>query len=357
MSGRLLYNSTIFLSAFLLFQIQPLIAKMMLPWFGGAASVWITCMLFFQLILLCGYIYAHWLINNLKPKNQMTTHILLLVSSILLLPVTPDRHLITTANLDPVLQLLCILLTSVGMPYFLLSTTTPLLLSWYARTYQRAMPYRLFALSNFASLMGLLAYPFIVEPNLSLPQQSGSWSAFYIVFASACAGSALHSLKSRNDVISPVRASAEIAAEESGPPGTMEKILWLLLSTCSSVMLLSTTNYLTQNLASIPFLWILPLSLYLLSFTLCFDRTGWYRSKWYVWIITAVLGVMSYALTQWEREYSIGISLPLFCTGLFAVCMFCHGELATRKPAPRYLTAFYLTISAGGALGGVLIGI
>ena len=330
---------------------------MILPWFGGAAAVWITCMLFFQLILLCGYIYAHWLINNLKAKNQMATHLLLLVSSILLLPVAPDRHLMSPAHLDPALQLLYLLLTSVGIPYFLLSTTTPLLQSWYARTYQRAMPYRLFALSNFASLLGLLAYPFIVEPNLTLPQQSMGWSAFYIVFAVACAGSALHSLKSGNVAIGPVETSAEIVAEESGPPGTMQKILWLLLSTCSSVMLLSTTNYITQNLASIPFLWILPLSLYLMSFTLCFDRAGWYRSKWYVWIITAVLGVMSYALTQWEHEYSIGISLPLFCTGLFAVCMFCHGELATRKPAPRYLTAFYLTISAGGALGGVLIGI
>ena len=357
LSGKLLYNFTIFLSAFLLFQIQPLIAKMILPWFGGAAAVWITCMLFFQLVLLGGYVYAHWLINNLKSKNQMATHILLLVSSMLLLPVAPDRHLVTQGSLDPALQLLYLLLTSVGIPYFVLSTTTPLLQSWYARTYQKAMPYRLFALSNFASLLGLLAYPFIVEPNLTLPQQSKGWSAFYVVFAVACIGAALLSLRSRDEVIVRVDATEEMPAEESGQPATREKILWLLLSTCSSVMLLSTTNYLTQNLASIPFLWILPLSLYLLSFTLCFDRNGWYRRTWYVWIIAAFVGGMSYALASWEQKYSIGISVPFFCMGLFAVCMFCHGELANRKPAPRYLTSFYLTISAGGALGGLLIGI
>ena len=356
-SGKLLYNFTIFLSAFLLFQIQPLIAKMILPWFGGAAAVWITCMLFFQLFLLGGYIYAHWLINNLKSKNQMATHILLLAFSMFLLPVVPNRHLITADNLDPVLQLLALLLTSVGMPYFLLSTTTPLLQSWYSRTYQRAMPYRLFALSNFASLLGLLAYPFIVEPNLTLPQQSNCWSALYIVFAVACAGAALHSLKTSNDVVIQVDATDKLMAEVSGPPRTVEKILWLLLSTCSSIMLLSTTNYLTQNLASIPFLWILPLSLYLLSFTLCFDRNGWYRRTWYLWIISAVLGGMSYALAEWEQAYPIGILIPVFCAGLFAVCMFCHGELAARKPAPRHLTSFYLMISIGGALGGIFIGI
>ncbi len=354
MSGRLFYYFTIFVSAFLLFQIQPLIAKMILPWFGGAAAVWITCMLFFQLLLLGGYLYAHWLINNLKSAAQIAIHILLLALSILLLPVAPDRHLL--GNADPTLQLLYLLLTSVGMPYFLLSTTTPMLQSWYARTFQQAMPYRLFSLSNFASLLGLLAYPFVVEPYLTLPQQSHSWSAAYAVFALACAGTALHSMKHRNNAALQTEADAETHKDEAAP-AALEKIIWLLLSTCSSVLLLATTNYLTQNLASIPFLWILPLALYLLSFTLCFDRSGWYRQSWYVWIIAAALGGMSYALATWEQKHSIGITIPFFCAGLFACCMFCHGELAARKPSPRYLTAFYLMISVGGALGGVLVGI
>jgi len=356
LAGKLLYYFTIFVSAFLLFQIQPLIAKIILPWFGGAASVWITCMLFFQLVLLGGYVYAHWLINNLKPTRQIATHILLLLLSALLLPVAPDRHSMLSGNTDPALQCLYLLLTSVGMPYFLLSTTTPMLQSWYARTFQQAMPYRLFALSNFASLLGLLAYPLVVEPNLTLPQQSGGWSAAYAVFAIACAGTALHSFRSRN-VLAFCHDATRGCELDDTAPGKTEKILWMLLSTCSSVLLLSTTNYLTQNLASIPFLWILPLSLYLFSFTLCFDRSGWYSRKWYVWIMAAVLGGMSYALVAWDQKYSVGITIPIFCVSLFACCMFCHGELAARKPSPKYLTAFYLMISVGGALGGLLVGI
>lgn len=356
MSGKALYYSTIFLSAFLLFQVQPLIARMILPWFGGAASVWITCMLFFQLVLLGGYIYAHLLITHLKPSSQISTHVSLLALSLLLLPIAPDRSLIA-GQFDPSLQLLLLLLTSVGVPYFLLSTTTPLIQSWYAKTYQKAMPYRLFALSNLASLLGLLAYPLIVEPELTLSMQSNGWSAAYIVFAAACIGTALFSRRARHNVILRADMTVGITEEEPFPPELSEKILWLLLATCSSVLLLATTNYLTQNLASIPFLWIVPLSLYLLSFTLCFDRSGWYRRTWYVWIMAAVLGGISYALATWQQKYSIAITIPLFCAGLFAGCMFCHGELAMRKPAPKYLTSFYLMISIGGALGGVLVGI
>jgi SAM-dependent methyltransferase len=258
---------------------------------------------------------------------------------------------------DPSLHLLLLLLTSVGAPYFLLSTTTPLLQSWFSKSYQQAMPYRLFALSNFASLLGLLAYPLIVEPKLTLSQQSNGWSAAYIAFAAACIGTALFSRKARHNEL--LRSDMTVGAmeEEPIPPETSEKTLWLLLATCSSVLLLATTNYLTQNLASIPFLWIVPLSLYLLSFTLCFDRSGWYRRTWYVWIIAVVLGGISYALATWHQKNSIAITIPLFCAGLFAGCMFCHGELAMRKPAPKYLTSFYLMISIGGALGGVLVGI
>ena len=313
-------------------------------------------MLFFQLVLLCGYIYAHWLINNLKSSRQIVTHVVLLALSILVLPIAPNLHLMSR-QLDPSMYLLLLLLTSVGAPYFLLSTTTPLLQSWFSMSYQQAMPYRLFALSNLASLLGLLAYPMIIEPNLTLSQQSNSWSAAYIVFAAVCIGTALFSRKARHNV--PLRSDMTVGnmEEELFPPETSKKTLWLLLATCSSVLLLATTNYLTQNLASIPFLWIVPLSLYLLSFTLCFDRSGWYRRTWYVWIIAVVLGGISYALATWHQKYSIAITIPLFCAGLFASCMFCHGELAMRKPAPKYLTSFYLMISIGGALGGVLVGI
>jgi len=217
------------------------------------------------------------------------------------------------------------------------------------------MPYRLFALSNLSSLFGLLAYPCFVEPKLTLSEQSGYWSGAYVAFTVLCAVTASASTKSGKGE-NPGTADVENSSgNEPAPPATREKILWMFLAACASVLLLSTTNYLTQDIASIPFLWVLPLSLYLLSFILCFDRNGWYRRGLYVWIMASVLGSMAYALVQWSANYDIEIKIPFFCAGLFACCMFCHGELAVRKPAPRYLTSFYLMISLGGALGGVLV--
>jgi spermidine synthase len=357
MFRKSLYGITIFVSAFLLFQVQPMIAKMILPWFGGAASVWITCMLFFQLVLLFGYIYAHWLINFMRPGGQTFLHVLFICLSLLLLPVTPNQGLKVMSNVDPILHLLLILAASVGLPYFLLSTTSPLLQSWYARAYQQALPYRLFALSNFSSLLGLIAYPIVVEPYMTLTQQSEVWSWSYGVFALTCVTTALFGLKGRHERAHHTEARVLGPDRESAPPTARDNLVWFLLSTCSSVMLLSTTNYLTQNIASIPFLWILPLALYLVTFTLCFDRSGWYRRSWYVWIIAAAIGVMSFAIAHWGENYDVLVTIPLFSVGLFLVCMFCHGELASRKPAPGYLTGFYLMISVGGAAGGALVSI
>jgi MFS family permease len=357
MFRKSLYGVTIFVSAFLLFQVQPMIAKMILPWFGGAASVWITCMLFFQLVLLFGYIYAHWLISFLRPGGQTVVHVLFIGLSLLLLPVTPNQSLKIMSNLDPILHVLVILFASVGLPYFLLSTTSPLLQGWYARAYQTAIPYRLFALSNFSSLLGLVAYPFLIEPNLTLSQQSNIWSWSYALFALTCIITALMGMKQKHLRASHADRKISEPDREAKQPTARENLVWFLLSTCSSVMLLSTTNYLTQNIASIPFLWILPLTLYLLSFTLCFDRSGWYRRSWYVWIITIAVGVMAYVIAVCDYNDDIMQTISLFCAGLFLCCMFCHGELASRKPAPGYLTRFYLMISVGGAAGGVLVSI
>ncbi len=357
MFNKILNFATILLSAFLLFQIQPMIAKIILPWFGGAAAVWITCMLFFQLVLLGGYVYAHWLINRFKPRSQVSIHVFLLILSVMFLSIKLDQHLKTIRNLDPTIHLLLLLFTSVGLPYFMLSTTSPLLQSWYARRSRHSMPYRLFALSNLASLGGLLAYPFFVEPSLTLSQQTSGWSVAYITFGITCISTALYSLRHEHIAPLPTNNTAPHLQEESHPPNIMEKSTWIMLATCASVLLLSTTNYLTQNVASVPFLWILPLSLYLLSFTLCFDRNGWYRRSWYVWLIVAILAGMTYALLKGDESFNLAISIPFFCVGLFACCMFCHGELALRKPEPKYLTIFYLMISIGGALGGVVVGI
>jgi len=356
-SGVLKYSITIFLSAFLLFQIQPMIAKMILPWFGGSAALWITCMVFFQVVLLSGYVYAHLLINRLRSKFQTIIHSALLLTTLVFLPVTPGISWKPAGGEEPILLILGLLSASVGLPYFLLSTTTPLIQAWYAKSHKAILPYRLFALSNFASLLGLLAYPFLIEPLVILRHQSGGWSILYAVFVGICLILCITNIKTKNETVSHAADPSVIDDEKTCITTFREKFLWLGLSSCASVLLLSVTNHLTQNIASIPFLWILPLSLYLLSFILCFERSGWYRRKLYVWLLIAAVGLMSYGLVYWDSGTNLKIVIPGYCAGLFLCCMFCHGELANRKPSPRYLTSFYLQLSLGGALGGVTVGI
>ncbi len=349
-----LYGVTIFLSAFLLFQIQPLFTKMILPWFGGSAAVWITAMLFFQAMLLGGYLYAHWSVRFLKPKLQAAVHILLLAASLFFLPVAPSIALKPAGDEDPGLRILVLLTLSIGLPYFLLSATSPLMQAWYARSYRASLPYRLFALSNLASLLGLLAYPVLIEPNVTLHQQSFGWSSAFAVFAALGASAAFLSRRDR-PACDAVRSGS--AAAVCGPPGTGEKILWLLLSACGVTLLLSITNHLTQNVASIPFLWVLPLGLYLLTFILTFDFERLYRRAVFIWLMLAALGAMAYGLMKWNSHTNIKLVIATFSSGLFFVCLFLHGELVKRKPAAQHLTFFYLMLAAGGALGGVLVGL
>jgi MFS family permease len=353
---RLLYISTIFLSAFLLFQIQPMIAKMILPWFGGVAAVWITAMLFFQTVLLLGYLYAHWSIRRLNHKAQFIVHAFFLGASLLLLPMTPALSWKPAGSEEPIASILGILTVSVGLPYFLLSATSPLLQAWYARNFQTAVPYRLFGLSNLSSLLGLLAYPFLIEPIFTLRQQSISWSVAFAVFVILCLIVAIVSRGNEaNEAVPQDKKEVDRAALH--PPRIQEQIIWLLLSCCSSSLLLAVTNHLTQNVASVPFLWILPLSLYLLTFVICFDYEQFYNRKIFSWLLMFALAGMAYGLTTWGSYTSVKVIIPAFSGGLFLCCMFCHGELVQRKPAPKYLTSFYLMISVGGALGGLLVGI
>ncbi len=351
-----LYISTIFLSAFLLFQIQPMIAKMILPWFGGSAAVWITAMLFFQTSLLGGYLYAHWSVRSLRPRTQTVVHVLLLGISLALLPVAPSLAWKPTGNEDPILRILGLLALSVGLPYFLLSTTSPLIQAWYARKHQASLPYRLFALSNLASLLGLLAYPVFVEPAVMLRQQSLGWSAAYAVFVLLATAAALSSRSAVPATCSADKNKKE-APIECRPPRVRELVLWLLLAACASTLLLSVTNHLTQNVASIPFLWVLPLGLYLFTFILTFDYERLYNRKVFIWLLIAALGGMAYGLSQWNSRTDLRLVIPVFSAGLFLCCMFCHGELVKRKPAPEYLTSFYLMLALGGAFGGVLVGL
>jgi len=345
----LLYALTIVVSAFLLFQVQPIIAKIILPWFGGSAAVWTVCLLFFQMVLLVGYLYAHAVVRYLKPRTQLVLHLVLLAASVVALPIYPGSWLKPAATADPTWGILSLLGLTVGLPYFLLSTTGPLLQAWYARQYRGKLPYRLYALSNAGSMFALLSYPVLFEPTLTSHQQSWTWSGAYGVFLVLCAFTAFGSSK---------YAPAEAAVEDAPvrKPAARQFALWLLLPAVASLLLLAITNHLSQNVAAIPLLWILPLSLYLLSFILCFEGEGWYRRNPYLQLLAVALGGMAYGLTKdTTGNMPIWWMLVLYGLGLFTCCMVCHGELARQKPDPKYLTHFYLMISAGGALGGIFV--
>jgi len=286
----LFFALTILLSAFLLFQVQPLIAKLILPWFGGSAAVWTSCMLFFQMALLGGYAYAHWL-NGQPARRQTMFHIGLLVVSLAVLPILPSPWWKPTGPQDPLLRILGLLTATVGLPYFLLSSTSPLLQTWYSRANGGAMPYRFFALSNFGSMVGLLAYPVLVEPTLTGRQQAWMWSIAYGAFAVVCATVAFRSRGSGVE-------AAHVKVESGPSPAWSERMLWMGLAACASALLLAVTNHLTQNVAAIPFLWVLPLSLYLLSFILCFDSDRWYKRWLFVRLGAVALPAMAYAISQ-----------------------------------------------------------
>jgi spermidine synthase len=349
MTSKSSYGITIFLGAFLLFEIEPLIAKRILPWFGGAAAVWIICLLFFQLVLLLGYAYAHWLTSKFQPKTQSQIHAVLLGASLLLLPVYPKNSWQPTPSQSPTLHILLLLAATIGLPYFLLSSTSPLLQSWYATQY-KATPYRFYSLSNIGSLLALLSYPVAVEPWLTTHHQAITWSIIYAAFAILCAAIAFGARNALQET--------EKAPLTHRPRASMQ-LLWLALAACGSALLLSITNHITQNIAAVPLLWIIPLALYLLTFILCFASHSWYPRSIFLRLLAVVLGCMTYALSpsfiHEAIEIPVKIAVPLFCSCLFIACMFCHGELARLKPDPQHLTSFYLMVAAGGAVGALFV--
>jgi SAM-dependent methyltransferase len=350
----ILYALTIFASAFLLFLVQPIVAKQILPWFGGSAAVWTTCLVFFQFLLLCGYAYSDWTTRRLSARTQIALHIALLLASLASLPIIADAGWKPDGDDDPTFRILGLLAATIGLPYFLLSTTGPLVQAWFARTFPAGTVYRLFALSNFGSLLALIAYPFAVEPWITTLEQSRGWTGMYVLFVLLCIGSALYSVRHR---MRSAAAAVDVAAISDGPaPRPGDYALWLLLSSMGSFMLLGVTNHITHDVASVPFLWILPLTLYLLTFILCFEGRGWYQRRIFLGPLLVVVGAMAWALHAQDGIMDIKEAIPLYSVGLFVCCMFFHGELANLKPAPRYLTTFYLMVSLGGALGGVLIG-
>jgi hypothetical protein len=354
------YAVTIFLSAFLLFQIQPMLAKFILPWFGGSAAVWSAALLFFQLFLLVGYLYAHCLVRYLQPKSQILVHATLLAASLTALPIIPAGHWKPALGNrgdggDPALQILLLLGATAGLPYILLSATSPLLQAWYLRTRAGVIPYRLFALSNFGSMLALLSYPALVEPKLALGAQAKGWSLGYAAFAVVCTIAGWKS-RGRETPINITAPGGPISdAAIIAKPMASDIALWIGLATCASTLLLAVTSHLTQNVAPIPLLWIVPLSLYLLSFILCFEFERLYHRVVFLPLLAASLGLLAYGDTLYENNAELKRLIPALCGALFVCCMVCHGELARRKPHPRYLTLYYLMVSAGGAAGGLFV--
>jgi spermidine synthase len=385
----LLYAAAIFLSSSLLFLVEPMAGKRLLPLLGGSAAVWTTCLVFFQTALLVGYLCAHGIATRLHPKMQAVVYGFLLIVSLVqvALNLNPHPHASTAR---PILSVLTVLSGLIGLPFLVLSATSSLLQAWYARTPMRVggasgdssmteaarPPYRLFAISNFGSLLALVIYPILIEPYFSLRTQTLAWSIGFLVFALVCAAISLGAGFS-TERVAEARAAAQndqggdrsagtiatavdlqissIQTAEKAPAQS-DRALWLLLAACGSLLLCAVTSHLSQNIAAIPLLWIVPLTIYLLTFVIAFNGKFYWR--WLmVRLLAVALGSLGYFIAKPDEDLPIAISVPLFCLVLFIGCLFCHGELYRRRPAPRYTTQYYLLIAAGGALGSIFVGV
>ncbi|HEY2498769.1 MAG TPA: fused MFS/spermidine synthase [Candidatus Angelobacter sp.] len=358
-----LYAAAIFLSSSLLFLVEPMAGKRLLPLLGGSASVWITCLVFFQTVLLAGYLCAHGIATRLSPRMQAWIYGFLLIASLVQVArsLHPDLRSSTAHPISSVLWLLTML---IGLPFLVMSATNPLLQAWYARGPAQsgdpvnapAPPYRLFALSNFGSLLALIAYPTLIEPHSSLHAQTMAWSSAYLAFVVVCGAISLGARKfsAREPLVVATPVSMEIS---NLPPTPNERTLWLLMAACGALLLSAVTNHLSQNIAAIPLLWIIPLTIYLLTFVIAFNGGKLYFRWAVVRLLPVALGSVGYFIADADADLPIKISIPLFCVTLFIACLFCHGELYRRRPSPRYATQYYLFIAAGGALGSMFVGV
>lgn len=339
---------TIFISSFLLFQIQPILAKLALPFFGGGAAIWTTCMLFFQLFLLLGYLYAHYLTKLTNVNQQIVIHSLLVGASLVCLPIAPFVNDNGLGWQAPQLALINSLLISIGIPYFLLSSTAPLIQKWYNYLPKNNEPYRLYSLSNVGSLLALLSFPFLIEPSMTSHFQTKIWSMGYVLFVLfiLLTGYQLYGDKTKNSPSTTKHDDDKISVQRSNV------LLWLLLSTVSVILMVSTTSAMTQNIPPTPFLWIFPLCIYLLTYIICFNNDNWYVRK-YWFMLFAACSLAAILMFFIGTQFSITIQIATYALILFFACMLCHGELARLKPNKSKLTLFYLTMALGGVIGSL----
>lgn len=353
-----LFAAITLLSAFLLFQTELIVAKYILPWFGGTPAVWNTCMLFYQSVLLVGYLYSHSLCSRFDGKTQARIHrrTLLIVLATLAAavlqwgsPLTPAAHWKYVLPESPVLHILVLLALAVGVPFFLLSTTGPLLQHWFSQLSPDRSPYRLYAISNLGSLLGLLGYPFLLEWLLPIRKQAFLWTALFTAFLG------FYWWQSRVVGARAIDPRSDDRAEKGSTIGARRIVEWVALSACASVMLLATTNLICQKLSSSPFLWVVPLCVYLLTFTICFESSRWYKRAFFFPLYFLSVGLIARMAMYPEADVDAIRQMSVYCLLLFAVCMVCNGELERLKPPPLQATPFYLSIGLGGALGGVFV--
>jgi hypothetical protein len=342
---RSLYAITIFLSAFLLFVVEPMAAKQLLPTLGGSSAVWTTCLVFFSVVLLLGYLYAHWISSNFKPIQQALIHIALLTAALLTMGIHV-RPGPSAVSYHPALTVFRVLVTVIGLPYLVLSATTPLLTAWYAGNFEGTSPYQLFALSNLASLLALGCYPLFIEPGMTMRQQTGWWTGGFLLFAVLCGAIAW---QGRRRLASPMLEPAAL----TGHP----EPFWFLLTLGGGMMLTAVTSHMSANIAAIPLLWLPPLALYLLTFILAFQGAWQPVRQSLLRLVLVAVASMAYLLRDIRTQLPIAISVPLFLIGLFVICFFLHGELYARRPITAGMTRFYLVAAAGGAAGTLLVGV
>jgi len=325
-----------------------MVAKRILPWYGGSAAVWSTCLVFFQTALLVGYGYAHVLTRYAPLRTQIGLHDLLLATALLFIPALPAERWRSVSQSDPVWGILWLLASTIALPFIALSATSPLLQHWLTRN-GHPSPYRFFAVSNIASLAALLAYPVLIEPRFDLAAQGTCWSYGFGCFFLLCVSCGW---LGRNG---PTSSTTQAPEFEWIPPWRIA--LWFSLAACGGMLLLSVTNHLTQNVAAVPLLWVLPLAVYLASFILTFGREGNYRRALWLRLLVLSLGMLAYSIADINFFLPLQLNIPVLVVSLGACCIFCHGELYRLRPAAHRLTEFYLIVAAGGAAGAIFVGL
>jgi len=338
----------IFLSSGLLFLIEPVAAKRILPLLGGSAAVWAACLVFFQSALLGGYLLAHWLATRLETRQQRAVYFALLVASIVQLAVATriDLHADSARPIGSVLRLLALL---IALPFVTLSASGPLLQAWYART-TSASPYRLYVVSNVGSLLGLLVYPWLLEPRTTLHWQFSALLVGMTVFGLAAASVAL--------TVPPTRIiTSQQSAADRGSDALSTRALWIALAACGSFLLSAVTSYISQNVATIPLLWIIPLVAYLGSFIVAFSDERWRPSRLVLIAAYAGAAASAFRLYRGDLRTPVLMNISIQCGALFVICLFCHSELYRRRPSAERLTSFYFHLAAGGAVGAFLVGV